>query len=68
MPDKTTLCLRLRTPTAQAWLRVSWHPIAGRVSIMDGSPERGNAAEAYSLGEQVGKGPEGGWLGGGRGG
>ncbi|GIL57435.1 hypothetical protein Vafri_12660 [Volvox africanus] len=55
MPDKTSLCLRLRTPGGQGWLRISWHPTAGRVTMMaPGSvPERGNASELYSLGEQV---------------
>ncbi|GLC41662.1 hypothetical protein PLESTB_000691300 [Pleodorina starrii] len=55
MPDKTSLCLRLRTPAGQGWLRISWHPAAGRVTMMtQGSvPERGNASELYSLGEQI---------------
>ncbi|KXZ49158.1 hypothetical protein GPECTOR_23g85 [Gonium pectorale] len=55
MPDKTSLCLRLRTPAGQGWLRVCWHPTAGRLTMMThgSSPERGNASELYSLGEQV---------------
>ncbi|GLI67503.1 hypothetical protein VaNZ11_011705 [Volvox africanus] len=55
MPDKTSLCLRLRTPGGQGWLRISWHPTAGRVTMMAAGsvPERGNASELYSLGEQV---------------
>ncbi|GFR44448.1 hypothetical protein Agub_g5659, partial [Astrephomene gubernaculifera] len=55
MPDKTSLCLRLRTPSSSGWLRVCWHPVAGRLAMMThGSvPERGNASELYSLGEQV---------------
>ncbi|EFJ52975.1 hypothetical protein VOLCADRAFT_78603 [Volvox carteri f. nagariensis] len=55
MPDKTSLCILLRTPSGQGWLRVCWHPAAGRLTMMtQGSvPERGNASELYSLGEQV---------------
>ncbi|PNH11359.1 hypothetical protein TSOC_001768 [Tetrabaena socialis] len=57
MADKTSLCLRLRTPSGQGWLRVCWHPVAGRLAVMaagGAGPERGNASELYSLGEQVG--------------
>ncbi len=56
MSDKTSLCLRLRTPSASGWLRLCWHPVAGRVATLGPgeAPERGAAAELYTLAEQVG--------------
>ncbi|KAG2489798.1 hypothetical protein HYH03_011747 [Edaphochlamys debaryana] len=55
MPDKTSLALRLRTPTGGGWLRLCWHPVAGRLALLGPGqePERGAAAELYSFGEQV---------------
>lgn len=69
MPDKTSLCLRLRTPAGQGWLRLCWHAASGRLAMLDprDGPERGSATELYSLAEQVGvEGGEG--VGGRRGG
>ncbi|PNW73302.1 hypothetical protein CHLRE_14g627150v5 [Chlamydomonas reinhardtii] len=55
MPDKTSLCLRLRTPAGQGWLRLCWHAASGRLAMLDprDGPERGSATELYSLAEQV---------------
>jgi hypothetical protein len=53
MPDKTRLALRVRTPTSQCWLQISWHPVAGRISASPAEPQRGRASEAYSLSEQL---------------
>jgi hypothetical protein len=52
-PDKFTLSLRLRTPLAQGWLHLSWHPTAARVA-MGQPPMRGDVSEAFSFAAQVG--------------
>jgi hypothetical protein len=51
-PDKFTLSLRLRTPLAQGWLHLSWHPTAARVA-MGQPPMRGDVSEAFSFAAQV---------------
>jgi hypothetical protein len=62
MPEPTSVCLRLRTPLATGWLRLSWHPQRARLAMLPPgeSPERGAAAELYSFAEQVGGGGGGG--------
>uniref|UniRef100_A0A383VBP0 NFACT RNA-binding domain-containing protein n=1 Tax=Tetradesmus obliquus TaxID=3088 RepID=A0A383VBP0_TETOB len=51
-PDKFTLSLRLRTPLAQRWLHLSWHPTAARVA-MGQPPYRGDVSEAFSFAAQA---------------
>ncbi|KAF8058048.1 rqcH [Scenedesmus sp. PABB004] len=51
-PDRCTLALRLRTPLAQGWLHLSWHPVAARV-CMGQPPPRGDVAEAFSFAAQA---------------
>ncbi|WIA33408.1 hypothetical protein OEZ86_006542 [Tetradesmus obliquus] len=51
-PDKFTLSLRLRTPLAQGWLHLSWHPTAARVA-MGQPPYRGDVSEAFSFAAQA---------------
>lgn len=53
LSDKYTMALKLKTLNANGWLQLSWHPVVGRVSLT-GPPGRGNAAEMFSFGEQVG--------------
>ncbi len=53
MPDKTRLALRVRTPSDQGWLQISWHPVAARVSVTRTAPTRGSASEAFSLTEML---------------
>lgn len=51
-PDKCTLSLRLRTLGSGAWLHLSWHHTAARISV-GAAPQRGDVAEAFSFGEQL---------------
>jgi len=63
-PDRYTLALRLRTPLAQGWLHLSWHPTAARLCV-GRPPARGDVSEGFTLAQQVGAA---GWEGGGAGG
>lgn len=49
-PDSYTLSLRLRTPTRQGWLHLSWHPTAARLAV-GAPPRRGATSEAFSFSE-----------------
>ncbi|KAF6261230.1 fibronectin-binding protein A N-terminus-domain-containing protein [Scenedesmus sp. NREL 46B-D3] len=51
-PDRYTLSLRLRTPLAQGWLHLSWHPTAARVAVGQ-PPMRGDVSEAFSFAAQA---------------
>jgi hypothetical protein len=53
-PDAYTLSLRLRTPSAQGWLHLSWHPTAARLAV-GGPPARGAASEAFSFADAAGQ-------------
>ncbi|CAD7704437.1 unnamed protein product, partial [Ostreobium quekettii] len=50
--SKHTVALRLRRPDTQAWLHLSWHPVAARVCL-GRPPSRGAPAEAFSFGERL---------------
>lgn len=52
MYGRTDLALRLRTLQGNAWLHVSWHPVASRVCV-GSEPPRGAIAEGFTLAEQL---------------
>lgn len=52
MYGRTDLALRLRTLQGNAWLHVSWHPVASRVCV-GAEPPRGAIAEGFTLAEQL---------------
>ncbi|GAX79190.1 hypothetical protein CEUSTIGMA_g6630.t1 [Chlamydomonas eustigma] len=53
MCGRTDLSIKLRTIQGGGWLHLSWHPQAARVTASSRPPQRGSAAEAFTLGEQL---------------